>query len=60
MRSVVVVGGVGPNEKVTNLGVNLRDELNNALARQATGIDVQHGGIACNGEAEPRFECHDL
>lgn len=40
VKSVVVVGGAGPDTKVTNLGVNLRDELNDALARQATGMHV--------------------
>jgi hypothetical protein len=37
---VVVVGGAGPENKVSALGASLRDGLNDALARQATGFRV--------------------
>ena len=40
VTSVVVVGGAGPDTKVSNFGVDLRDELNSALAKQSTGIHV--------------------
>lgn len=40
VASVVVVGGAGPEKKVSALGASLRDGLNDALARQAAGFRV--------------------
>lgn len=40
VTSVVIVGGGGSGGKVSELDVNLRDCLNEALVRQATGVHV--------------------
>jgi TonB family protein len=43
VASLIIVGGGSREGKVTELGVDLRDRLNNALLRQATGIHVLAG-----------------
>jgi TonB family protein len=40
VATVVVVGGASADGKISELGVSLRDGLNDALARQAAGIRV--------------------
>jgi hypothetical protein len=40
LASAVVVGGAGPENKVSALGASLRDGLNDALTRQAVGFRV--------------------
>lgn len=41
--AVVVVGGVGPSTKVTDLGAGLRNAFNESLARQTQGAHVLDG-----------------
>ena len=53
---VVVVGGGGPQNKVTELGAGLRDAFNESLARQTQGARVLDGaGVRDDAAQEPRF-----
>jgi len=40
MKGVVVVGLAGPDRRITELGIRLRGEFSDSLARQAAGVNV--------------------